>query len=78
MRIQLKDGSYEWIDSPRQLNQLIEKYLGKDVIECLFSFIDPVRDKLDSASYYSDRDLDMTDNLIRDADKMLDEMEKGI
>lgn len=78
MRIQLKDGTYEWIDTPKQLNQLIEKYIGKDAVECLFSFIDPVRDKLDNASYYSDRDLDMTDNLIKDADMMLDEVEKGI
>jgi hypothetical protein len=30
MRIQLKDGTYEWIDSPEKLNQLIERYIGID------------------------------------------------
>ena len=75
MRIQLKDGTYEWIDSPEKLNRLIEQYIGKDALECLFSFVDPIRDKLENASYYLDSDLDTTENLINEADIMLDKIE---
>ncbi|MDD3123568.1 MAG: hypothetical protein PHC62_08680 [Candidatus Izemoplasmatales bacterium] len=78
MRIQLKDGTYEWVETPEQLNRLIEQYIGKDAIACLFNFIEPVRDKLDDIHYEYDRDLDKTESLINEADNMLGNIESGI
>ena len=77
MRIQLKDGTYEWIENPEQLNRLIEQYIGKDAIECLFSFIEPVRDKLEDIHYEYDRDLDKTESLIEETDNMLADIENS-
>ena len=58
MLIQLKDGSYEWIESIEQLRYLIRDYLGEDVANTLTDKIEELQEQANYTQQKIHTDLD--------------------
>ena len=58
MRIQLKDGSYEWIERIEQLEYFIRDQLGEDVANVLVDKIEELQEQADDTQQKIHTDLD--------------------
>lgn len=58
MRVQLKDGSYEWIESAEQLRYLIKDCFGEDIANVLGDKIEELQEQADYTRQKVNTDLD--------------------
>ncbi len=78
MRIRLNDGNYEYIDSPKKLNQLIEKYIGIDAANVISEKFKDLSEQADYTSRKLETDLDSYEGSIEEQSSAAEDMDEGI